>query len=756
MNVISPSRGSLRLVWSWSLALLLGCSLSVSDAKEPAKAAKAKVPAKAAKAKVPAKAAKAKPASKVGAKSVLKIKVPAAIPAKTGNTVDLYHGVKVADPYRWLENGKSKEVQAWGNKNQKRTRAVLDQIPARLKIIQELKKLYNNKSSSSPRSYGHRYFFFRREGLKNQPILYVREGGYNAPARVLLDPNMLSKDGTVAIQQISPSPSGRFLAYALSSKGSDWSNVHVMNVSTGTHLADYIPQTRWPSMVWDQHGIGFFYTKYPPVGTVPKKDKNYYRRIFYHLLGTPASQDRLIFGEGRRKETWMSPGASSDRSVVFVSASVDWSRNDLYYRKAGSRGPFLPLAVGLKGQFNADVDADNLVVWTTYKAPKGRMITIPINKPGQKHWKTLIPEGRGVILSFNLVKDGILVHYLEDVTSRLALFSRSGTFVRDIPLPAKGTVSDLRARHDTSEIFFRFTSWIYPSVGYRFDLKTWKRTQLEQIKIPVDLSRYETKQIFYRSKDGTRVSMFLVYRKGTKLNGNNPVELYGYGGFEISLRPRFFPSLIPWLDRGGVFALANLRGGGEYGSAWHKAGRRGKKQNVYDDFIAAAEWLIKNKYTNPRRLAIRGGSNGGLLVAAVMTQRPELFGAVICQVPLTDMIRFPISTVARLWIPEYGNPKKAKEFKWLWAYSPYHRLKKNTKYPQTMVMTADHDDRVDPFHARKFAARLQASAKPGNHILLRIESKAGHGAGTPLTKRLEGVADRFAFLMWSFGMDLTK
>jgi prolyl oligopeptidase len=338
---------------------------------------------------------------------------------------------------------------------------------------------------------------------------------------------------------------------------------------------------------------------------------------------------------------------------------------------------------------------------------------------------------------------------MEDVVSRLALYTHDGRYLRDIPLPTKGSVSDISARAQSSEIFFRFTSWIYPSTGYRYDLESQKLEQIEKLSIPVDLSLYQTQQVFYNSKDGTRVSMFLVHRKDTKLDGNNRVELYGYGGFEISLTPSFLPGLFPWLDRGGVFALANLRGGGEYGSAWHKAGRRENKQRVFDDMIAAAEWLIEHRYTKPSRLAIRGGSNGGLLVAAVMAQRPELFGAVICQVPLTDMIRYPRATVARLWIPEYGDPQKANEFKWLWSYSPYHRLRPKTAYPITLVMTADHDDRVDPAHARKFAARLQANTTPERPVLLRIESKAGHGAGTPISKLLESTADRYAFLLWA-------
>lgn len=684
------------------------------------------------------------------------VQVPSPILARTQRVSDVYHGIKVSDPYRWLERGKSREVQQWGKRNQDRTLSVLKQIPARTNMIQELKKLYNNRSSTSPRSYGSRFFFFRRDGLKNQPILYVRDGQYNAPERVLLDPNTLSKDGTVSIQEISPSPSGQFLAYALSAKGSDWSYVRVLNVDSGQHLSDRISQTRWPTMTWDRHGLGFFYVKYPPRGTVPPQDANYYRRVFFHRLGTSVQEDRLIFGEGRKKETWISPAASSDQQILFISTSVDWSRNDLYFRKVDSQGPFLPLAVGLQGQFSADVDGQHMYIWTTWQASRGRILLTSLQQPESRRWKVLIPESKGVILSFHLVPRGILVHYLEDVTSRLALFDRKGKFLRDIPLPAKGTVSDLQTRHDRTALFFQFTSWIYPSVGYRYDLESQQRIQIEQIQVPIDLSLYQTEQVFYPSKDGTRVSMFLVYRRGLQRNGNNPTELYGYGGFEVALRPNFLPAVIPWLDRGGVFALANLRGGGEYGAAWHHAGRRDKKQNVFDDFVAAAEWLIKNQYTRPARLAIRGGSNGGLLVAATMTQRPDLFGAVICQVPLTDMIRFPVSTVARLWIPEYGDPQKAKEFAWLWGYSPYHRLKAKTQYPHTLVMTADHDDRVDPFHARKFAARLQANITSDRHVLLRIESKAGHGAGTPLSKRLEEIADRFSFLLWALGMDIHR
>ncbi|MCB9641390.1 MAG: S9 family peptidase [Myxococcales bacterium] len=685
-----------------------------------------------------------------------KIAIPAPIATRRQDVTDVYHGIKVTDPYRWLEAGNSKEVAAWNAANHKRTMGVLRQVSARTKILQELKKLYNNQSSTSPRRHGQYYFFFRREGLKNQPILYVSEGSYRARPRALLDPNTLSKDGTVSVQQISPSPSGRFLAYALSAKGSDWSYIRVLNVATGKHLTDRIDHTRWPSVIWDRHGLGFYYVSYPPKGTVPARDKNYYRRIFYHHLGTSADTDALVFGEGRKKETWLDPAISSDRSTLYVSASVDWSYNDLYYRPINSRGPFLALARGLKGQFSADVMDGQMMIVTTYKAPRGRVLLAPLKDPVRKNWKTLIPQQKGVIQGVFLVKGHLLIHYMEDVVSRLALYTRKGQFVRDIRLPSKGSVSDISTRSNSNEIFYRFTSWIYPSAGYRYDLGTHKRTRLEALKIPVNLSLYETKQVFYPSKDGTRVPMFLVYRKGTKLDGNNPTELYGYGGFEVSLKPRFMPGLFPWLDRGGVFALANLRGGGEYGSAWHMAGRRAHKQNVYDDFIAAAEWLIKHRYTQPKRLAIRGGSNGGLLVSATMTQRPDLFGAVICQVPLTDMIRYPISTVARLWIPEYGNPQKANEFKWLWGYSPYHRLKKGTRYPITLVMTADHDDRVDPFHARKFAARLQANTTADRPVLLRIESKAGHGAGTPLSKALASIADRYAFLMIALGMDTKR
>lgn len=680
--------------------------------------------------------------------------LPAPIPTRSQPITDTYHATPVRDPYRWLEAGRSKEVQAWNHAQHQRTLRLLRQIPARQTILHELKKLYNNQSSTSPQRYGHRYFFFRREGLKNQPILYTAEGRYNAPPRLLLDPNTLSKDGTIALQQTSPSPSGRFLAYALSAKGSDWSQIRVLDVSTKTHLPDRIDQTRWPSMVWDRYGLGFFYVSYPPSGTVPARDKNYYRRIFYHRLGTSATDDRLIFGEGLKKETWLDPAVSSDRSMLYVSTSVDWSYNDLYYRPIASKGPFLTLAKGLQGQFSANVMDGKMLITTTYQAPRGRVLIAPLHNPTQKHWKTLIPQQKGVLQEVFLIKGHLLIHTMEDVVSRLLLFSRQGQLLREIPLPTKGSVSDISARSQSNEIFFRFTSWIYPSVGYRYDLATQSLERIEKISIPVDLSRYQTEQIFYSSKDGTRIPMFLVYRKGLQRNGNNPTELYGYGGFEVSLKPSFMPALFPWLDRGGVFALANLRGGGEYGTSWHKAGRRDKKQNVFDDFIAAAEWLIANRITQPKRLAIRGGSNGGLLVAAAMTQRPDLFGAVTCQVPLTDMIRFPISTVARLWIPEYGNPQDSKEFRWLWAYSPYHKLKKSTPYPITLVMTADHDDRVDPFHARKFAARLQASTTPNRPVLLRIESKAGHGAGTPLNKLLVSIADRYAFLLFALRMDL--
>ncbi|MCA9522734.1 MAG: S9 family peptidase [Myxococcales bacterium] len=696
-------------------------------------------------------------AGALAATAAPRVRVPKPIPARTGKTTYTLHGVSISDPYRWLENEKDPAVKGWIDKQQKRTESVLAQIPARKRIVAELKKLYDYTSDSSYFVRGTRYFFFRKEGLKNQPLLYLRDGSYTAKARLLLDPNTLSKDGTVAIQRVRVSPDGKLLAYAAAAKGSDWSEIRVLVIDGGALRSDRITRVRWPNMVWTPDSRGFYYVAFPPPGSVPKADQTYYRRLFYHRLGTPQSEDRFVFGEGRVKEEWIGQYASSDDRYHLIETSLDWAKNDLYLRPIGSKGPFRAIAQGLDGRFDADVIGDKLVVFTTYKAPRGRVMWTTLDKLAFDHWKTLVAEPQtGVITGFRAVKDAIVVQSVVDVTSRLTIVGLDGRPRGSISLPAKGTVDGLFAAHGSSELFFSFQSWVFPPTVFRYDTATRRLTSLASAKKTVDGARYVTEQVFYPSKDGTKIPMFLIYKRGLKKNGKNPTELYGYGGFNISINPVFIVGAIPWLERGGILAVANLRGGGEYGDKWHRAGRRGTKQNVFDDFIAAGEWLIHERYTSRKRLAIRGGSNGGLLVSAVMTQRPELFGAVICAVPLTDMIRYPISTVARLWMKEYGDPNKPNEFEWLWSYSPYHKLKAGTKYPITMVMTADHDDRVDPFHARKFAARLQASTTPGQHVLLRIESKAGHGAGTPLMKRILATADRYAFLLWALGMRIDK
>lgn len=688
------------------------------------------------------------------ASAAAKVIVPAPIGARRGDTHYTLHGVTIADPYRWLEDGKSAETTRWWQRQHKRTKTVLDQIPARAQIVKELRRLLNYTSESVPRVRGKRYLFYRKEGLKNQPILYMRIGSPTAPPKLVLDPNTMSRDGTVAIQRVSLSPDGRLMAYATAKKGSDWSMIRVLDLTTMRHLPDTIDRTRWPSIIWNHTNTGFFYIRMPPRGSVAKSDEGYYRRLFFHRLGDSATADRFVFGEGRPKEEWVGAYASSRHDYLLVETSLDWAKNDLFLRKIDGRGPFIAVAQGLDGRTDADVVGDKLVIFTTHGAPRGQIMVAPLATPQRKYWKTLIPQQTGVITGFSVVGTRLLVQLTENVTSRLLIYALSGKRIAEVPLPTKGTVSAVSGSPESTTFYFGFGSWVYPSTVFSYDVATQRLARVFTPRIPLKPERYRTEQVFYRSKDGTRVPMFLVYRRGLKRNGNNPVELYAYGGFNISIKPAFVARAIPWLDRGGILAVANIRGGGEFGDKWHRAGRRGKKQNVFDDFIAAAEWLIAQRYTRAGRLAIRGGSNGGLLVAAVMTQRPELFGAVICAVPLTDMIRYPISTIARLWMKEYGNPSIKGEFSWLWAYSPYHRIKPGTRYPVTLVMTADHDDRVDPFHARKFAARLQAAITKDRAVLLRVERKAGHGAGTPLLKQINAAADRYAFLIWALGMKL--
>jgi len=672
--------------------------------------------------------------------------------AKMVDHVDDYHGVKVHDPYHWLENDEDPAVIEWLNAQAKFTRDYLDGLPGRKTVKKRLETLYSAPSISGPSVVKDRYFFTRREGSQNHAVLYVRDGSYKAPPRVLIDPNTFSKDGTVALDWTSISPDARLIAYGKSSSGDEKSTLYIKDIATGKHLSDEIPGTRYASIAWLADGKSFYYTRYPMAGTVPTGEENYNRKMYYHKLGDDWRNDRLVIGDLSTKEEMVSPYTNSTAHWMFLSRSVDWSKNDLYLRPTSSTKSFRPIAVGLDAQVSADLVYDTLFIRTDEGASRYRIMTADSADPSPEHWKVLIPEQKGVITAFLVIDHKIVVTLRENAHSRLVIYDLQGKQINEIKLPTLGTVSGISGEWDDTEIFFSFQSFAYPPSIYRYDLRRNELELIEKTDVDVDVAQFVTTQRWFASKDGTKVPMFIIHKKGIELNGDNPTVLYGYGGFDISLTPRFRKGLFVWLERGGVYAVANLRGGGEFGSAWHQAGRLGNKQNVFDDFIAAGEELIRLKYTNKNRLAIYGGSNGGLLVGACLTQRPDLYRAVVCAVPLLDMLRYQNFKIARLWIPEYGSSDDPTQFQWLRAYSPYHNVKDGINYPSTLITTGDSDSRVAPLHAWKMTARLQAATSGERPILMRMESKAGHGAGKPLSKVIDAEVDRWVFLMHELGM----
>jgi prolyl oligopeptidase len=667
--------------------------------------------------------------------------------------VDDVHGVEIADPYRWLEDGSSEEVRRWVESESAYTRGLLDARPGRDAARKRLAKLLSIGTLTAPSPRGGHYFYTRREGEQNQPILYVRDSA-KGKDRPLVDPNALSPDGTAAIDWWYPSEDGSLLAYGVSTSGDEKSTLRVLDVATGRPLPDVIPHTRYCTLGWLPDKSGFYYTRYPAPGEVPAGQENYNRHIFFHRLGSDWTHDPKIYGEKRKPEDLIEFTVSPDGRFMVVWALEGWSRSDLYVKDLKSEGsPFVPVAEGIDAIFQGEVIGDTLYLMSNWEAPRYRLFAVDPKKPERAAWKILIPQSDAVLSEAHYVGGQLVALYLKDAASRLSVFSAAGKKIRDIPLPALGTVEKVDGRHDGREAFFGFSSYTLPPSVYRYDLKSGAVTLWDRVESDLDLGVMEVKQVFYRSKDGTRVPMFLVHRKGLRLDGGNPTVLYGYGGFNISLTPAFSRSVVHWLERGGVYAVANLRGGGEYGEDWHRAGMLERKQNVFDDFIAAAEWLIAQKYTSPKHLAIYGGSNGGLLVGAALTQRPDLFRAVVCAVPLLDMVRYHNFQIARLWVPEYGSAENADQFRVLYAYSPYHKVKDGAPYPAVLVETAESDSRVDPMHARKMTARLQKATSSKLPILLRTETKAGHGAGKPLAKVIDEATDTWTFLTWQLGLE---
>ncbi len=676
--------------------------------------------------------------------------------SKKVEVVDDYFGTRVPDPYRWLENENTPEVASWVEAQNKVTFSYLEKIPYRMKIKDRLTTLFNYPKYSAPSRRGEYFFYTKNDGLQNQSVWY-RQKGLDGEAEVLLDPNKLSKDGTTKLGQFSISKDGKYLGYGVSQGGSDWTKVYVMDVTSKALQTDLLEWVKVSGISWQ--GDGFYYSRYPaPKSGQEMTTKNENHQVFYHKVGTPQSADVLVYEDKTNLQRFHGVGTSDDERFAFLTVSdrgKGKKGNSLFYRDlSASGGTFKPIVADIgDDSFNViDNVGDKFLVWTDHKAPNGRVFLFDPANPSEDNWKDIIPEKPEPLDIVNTVGGKLFVTYLKDVAARAYVYSLDGKLENEITLPGLGTVGGFGGRNDDKFTFYTFTTFNVPGAIYKYDIATKKSTLFRQPEIPGFKSTdYETKQVFYNSKDGTRVPMFLVHKKGLKLDGNNPTLLYGYGGFNVTTSPSFSSFRLALLEQGFVYASANMRGGGEYGEKWHEAGTKLKKQNVFDDFIAAAEYLISNKYTSPNKLAIHGVSNGGLLVGAVANQRPELYKAVIQQAGVMDMLRFHKFTIGWNWIADYGSSDKPDEFKALYVYSPIHNIKPGTKYPATLITTADHDDRVVPGHSFKYAAALQAAQAGDNPILIRIDTKSGHGASST-TKAIEQTTDLYAFLMYNLGV----
>ncbi len=676
--------------------------------------------------------------------------------AKVAPVEDVVQGHKIVDPYRYLENSNDPDTKVYVEQELAYTRSILDPLPGRDKINARLTQLLSIGMVIPPQVGGKYYFYTRRDAGQNQPLLYVREG-LNGEDRVLLDTNKLSADGTVALDWWFPSDDGKYIAYGTSPNGSEESTLHLIESATGKTLPDTIERTRFASLAWLKDSSGFYYTRQPKKGDVPAGEEVYHIKVFYHQLGTDPAQDPLIFDERPNPQDIPAVSLSEDNRWLLINVEHGWTKTEMYLKDLQSKSPPIEITTGKNFLYDAEVFQNKLYIITNEDAPHYRVFVVDAANPKREHWKELIPETDAVLQSVAVTGGKLFLQYEHNVASELKLFSLDGKKLADIPQPAIGNVFSASGRYDRNEVFFGFQSFTVPPTIYRYDLATSKSTIWTAVDAPsIDPSAYDVRQEWYASKDGTRIPMFIVSKKGLARNGKNPTLLSGYGGFNVSSSPAFNRSAYLWMEHGGVYAVANLRGGSEFGEDWHRAGMLEKKQNVFDDFIAAAEYLIAQKYTDRDHLAINGGSNGGLLMGVMITQRPDLFRAVVCQVPLLDMLRYQNFQIAKLWIPEYGSADDPKQFDWLYAYSPYHHVKPGQEYPAILFMTADTDTRVDPMHAKKMAALLQAEAKNGaskdKPILLRIDTKAGHGQGKPVAKQVEDTTDMYSFLFWQLGV----
>jgi prolyl oligopeptidase len=678
--------------------------------------------------------------------------------------IDDYHGTPVPDPYRWLEETDAPETREWIEAENRVTFSFLEKIPGRDRIRDRLTELWDYGKQWAPLKKGGRFFQTRNTGLQNQDVLYTMKSPRDK-GRVLLDPNTLSPDGTVSLIAWSVSRDGRWLAYATSSVGSDWLTWRVLNVTTGKDLPDVLEWSKFSGAEWLPDSSGFYYGRYePPAGGTKYTGPNYFQKLFFHRVKTPQRKDDLVYHRPDQKEWGFGPVVSDDGRylVLFVWQGTD-SRNRVFYKDLKTDAPVVELIPELEAAYHF-VGNDGPVFYfrTDLDAPRGRLIAVDVTRPERSNWTTLIEESKDTLEGVQMVHDEFVAVYLHDAHHVIQRFSRKGKFLGKIPLPTIGAIYDalpnrgFNGERGDDELFYAFHSFVHPLSVFRFDFRSGKSEVLYRPPIGFDFKPYVTRQVFVTSKDGTRVPMFLVHKKGLRKDGENPTILYGYGGFNVPLTPVFDVSRVAWFEMGGVLAWANLRGGSEYGEEWHKAGMLHAKQNTFDDFIACAEWLVKERITSTRKLAIQGRSNGGLLVGACMTQRPDLFGACLPAVGVMDMLRFHKFTIGWAWTSDYGNPDVPEDFEILYAYSPYHNIRDGVKYPATFITTSDHDDRVVPGHSFKFAARLQAAQAGDAPVLARIQTKAGHGIGRPTKFLIEENADIYAFLVKVFGVPTPK
>jgi len=673
--------------------------------------------------------------------------------AHRAEVMDDFHGTQVADPYRWLEDAQSEETQVFIKAQMELFQQYMDQIPERHGLKDRLQELFDHKKFGVPQTRGDRLFFMKNDGLQNQPVLYVQDG-LDGETRPLLDPNTLSNDGTVAIISYYPNEDGTLLAYNTAASGSDWQEIRILNVESGETFSEVIQWCKFAFAAWKHDSSGFYYNRFPEPGSVPPEDQAKCGKIYWHTLGTDQSKDELIFERPDFKELMSIPFMSEDDQYLMLHVMHgSASQNRFYYRPVDSDGDFVRLLDDADGKYLFINNIGSIFYFhTDIDAPQGRIIAIDINQPERDHWKEIIAEREEALASAVMAKDRFAVTYMKKAHHQISVYDLDGNLQKDLEMSTMGSVFEMRGKQKSSDVYFGFDTFLKPMSIQKLNTESNTIATLFESNFNMPSDQYEAKQVLYPSKDGTQVSMFLIHKKGLELDGTNPTLLYGYGGFNISMTPMFAPMRMLWADQGGVFAVANLRGGSEYGEAWHQAGMLENKQNVFDDFIAASEWLIEKGYTSSKKLSIFGGSNGGLLTSACMIQRPDLFGAVLCGVPVTDMLRFHKFTVGRFWTNEYGNPEEnAEHFEFIYKYSPLHNVKEGETYPPTLIFTADTDDRVVPAHPFKFAATMQAADSGENPILLRVETKAGHGLGKPTSKLIHEQSEFVSFLLKSLG-----